>query len=187
MKQVTPEVAEKYRRVIELRKAALTFEQIAEEVGYAARSGAKRALDAAFDRWGGESIQSMRLVQNERLDDLFRRIYLAIVNGDLAQVDRALRIEKRRAELFGLDAPKQHEITGVEGGPLRTDVGDMLIARLEELRRRQGPLVTDADMAPLALTNGSEHGTENGSAPPMPSCLSDIYPDENQPDVESDD
>jgi hypothetical protein len=33
-----------------------------------------------------------------------------------------------------------------------------LIARLEELRDRQGPLVDDLDFEPLAITNGQGDG-----------------------------
>ena len=58
MQSITPEVAERYRRVVDLKKAGLTYDQIAHELGYADRSGAKRALDAAIDRWGTESIDS---------------------------------------------------------------------------------------------------------------------------------
>ena len=101
------------------------------------------------------------MVQSEQLDDLWRRVFAAIAQGDLAHIDRALRILKRRADLWGLDAPRQHEISGPGGSSVRTDVGDLLIARLEELRRRQGPLADDLDDEPLALaeTNGSDPET----------------------------
>jgi hypothetical protein len=117
----------------------LTFDHIAEQTGYSDRSGAKRAYDCALERWAVETVEQQRIVQTERLDDLWRRVFREIARGDLDQVDRALRIEKRRAELWGLDAPKQHEVTGVAGGVLRTDVGDL--ARLQQLREEQGPLV----------------------------------------------
>ena len=146
---ISPEVAERYRRVVDLKKAGLTYDQIATELGYADRSGAKRALDSAIDRWGAESIESLRIVQNEQIDDLWRRVLTAILEGDLSQVPTAIRLMKRRAELFGLDAPKQHEITGTDGGALRTDVGDMLIARLEELKARQSDSEEILDTSPL--------------------------------------
>ena len=101
------------------------------------------------------------MVQNEQLDDLWRRGFAAIAQGDLSQIDRALRILKRRADLWGMDAPRQHEISGPGGSSVRTDVGDLLIARLEELRDRQGPLVDDLDVEPLMLaeTNGADPET----------------------------
>lgn len=101
------------------------------------------------------------MVQNEQLDDLWRRVFAAIAQGDLTQIDRALKILKRRADLWGMDAPRQHEIAGPGGSALRTDVGDLLISRFEELRERQGPLAEDLDVEPLALadTNGIDPET----------------------------
>jgi len=101
------------------------------------------------------------MVQNEQLDDLWRRVFAAIAQGDLSQIDRALRILKRRADLWGMDAPRQHEISGPGGSSVRTDVGDLLIARLEELRDRQGPLAEELDVEPLMLaeTNGADPET----------------------------
>ena len=121
------------------------------------------------------------MVQNEQLDDLWRRCFVAIAQGDLSQVDRALRILKRRADLWGLDAPRQHEIAGPGGSALRTDVGDLLIARLEELRDRQGPLADDPDDEPLALLPPPGPGG-NGSEPGLPTSLADIFPPDESDD-----
>lgn len=137
MKQVTPEVAEKYRKVVELRMAGLTFDAIAKETGYIDRTGAKRAYDSALNRWAVESVEQQRIIQSERLDRLFFEAFgQAVRGGDLAAIDRCLKIEKRRAELWGLDAPKQHEIAGPEGGPLlmRTDIGELLLRKLAQLQ-----------------------------------------------------
>lgn len=172
MKQVTPEVAERYRDVVRHRMAGLTFDDIARQLGYADRSGAKHAYDAALKRWAVESVEQQRIIQSERLDDLWRRTFRAIAEGDLAQVDRALRIEKRRAELWGLDAPKQHEVTGPGGSALRTDVGDLLLARLTELRERQGPIDGDTviDVGLLSENQPAPLGAAPGT--PIDDCPS---------------
>ena len=175
MQQIEPVIAERYRRVVDLKKAGLTYDQIAVEVGYADRSGAKHALDAALERWGTDSVGALRMVQNEQLDDLWRRVFAAIAQGDLSQIDRAIRILKRRSELWGLDAPRQHEISGPGGSSVRTDVGDLLIARLEELRDRQGPLADDLDEEPLAMLPPSTV-QDNGSEPGLPTSIADIFP-----------
>ena len=126
------------------------------------------------------------MVQSEQLDDLWRRVFAAIAQGDLAQIDRALKILKRRADLWGLDAPRQHEISGPGGSSVRTDVGDLLIARLEELRDRQGPLAEDLDDVPLAMLPPA--GPEaNGAGlplfgPPLPASLVDIFPPDESDD-----
>ncbi len=124
------------------------------------------------------------MVQSEQLDDLWRRVFAAIAQGDLAQIDRALKILKRRADLWGLDAPRQQEISGPGGSSVRTDVGDLLIARLEELRDRQGPLAEDLDDEPLAMLPPA--GPEaNGAGPPLPASLADIFPPDESDDEAS--
>jgi len=145
VKQISPEVAEKYRAVLELRCAGLSFDQIAQRVGYAGRQGAKHAYDSALERWAIETVEQQRIIQSERLDRIFTEAYRAAVKGDLSAIDRCLRIEKRRAELWGLDAPRQHTVTGADGGPLEiaTDVGQILRDRLAEIAARD-PAVLDA-------------------------------------------
>jgi len=136
----------------------LTFDDIADQVGYSDRSGAKRAYDVALERWHVETVEQQRVIQSERLDDLWRRVFREIARGDLDQVPTALKIEKRRSELWGLDAPRQHEISGLQGGVIRTDIGDLLLAKLQELRDEQGPLsLPEVDVVPFP-DNAQEQG-----------------------------
>lgn len=133
---MTPAQAERYREVLELRCAGLSFDEIAKRTGYAGRQGAKQAYDRALKRWAVEGVEQQRIIQSMRLDQIFTQAYLAARQGDLAAIDRCLKIEKRRAELWGLDAPKQHEVTGKDGAPLETDVGELLKQRLDEIAER---------------------------------------------------
>jgi len=58
----------------------------------------------------------------------------AVLNGDLEQVRNVLAIEKRRADLWGLDAPKNVEVLGAfanVGGD--TNVAGLLLERLQTL------------------------------------------------------
>ena len=124
------------------------------------------------------------MVQSEQLDDLWRRVFAAIAQGDLAQIDRALKILKRRADLWGLDAPRQHEISGPGGSSVRTDVGDLLIARLEELRKRQGPLAGRPSGHRLVGDRQLE-GVANGAGLPLSASLADIFPPDESDDEAS--
>jgi hypothetical protein len=137
---LTPDQAERYARVLDLRRAGFTFDTIAREVGYAGRQGAKEAYDAAIKRMGREATDDLRVLENERLDDLWRRAYArmnsAESNDDFAKLQQTMiRISQRRSGLMGLDAPRQVEVTGEGGGALRTDVGDMLRERLRQLEQ----------------------------------------------------
>ena len=137
----TPEVLAKYEEVVRLRALGLSFQAIAERVGYAGRSGAKEAYSQAIKMWGSEAVDELRVVENERLDYLHRTLMarLEIASRDpdtgvteiTALVNSAINLSKRRSSLNGLDSASKHEITGIDGTALQTDVGEMLRQRLE--------------------------------------------------------
>jgi len=139
--ELTPEEADRYRQVVDLRRAGWTFDEIAQHVGYADRSGAKAAYDAALRRWGTQAVDDLRQSEGERIDQLWRRISAAIAQlGPEADANKlatltnsAVRISGARRQLFGMDAPRQVEISGQNGGALRTDVGEILRERLRQL------------------------------------------------------
>lgn len=145
MKGLPPETVEKYRQVWVLRLAGMSFEDIARQVGYADKSGAKRAFDAASERWVVESVEQQRQVQSDRLDRLLFPAFQRVVDGDLSLIDTCLRIERRRAELWGLDAPKRAEVTGQDGGAIEIDFADQLLAKVTAIEEQQAVIGNDAD------------------------------------------
>ena len=60
----TPEVLAKYEEVIRLRALGLSFQAIAERLGYAGRSGAREAYSQAIKLWGSEAVEELRVVEN---------------------------------------------------------------------------------------------------------------------------
>ena len=143
MRSVDPATAARHRQVVELRIAGHTFDEIAVEVGYAGRQSAKKGYDTALQRWAIEGVEQQRIIQSARLDALWQVTYRAVEAGALDQVANCLRIEKRRAELWGLDQPKAHHVH-VEPPSPEINVGDILIKKLHELRERQGPFPEDS-------------------------------------------
>lgn len=122
---LTPEIAEKYREVVRLRTVGLTFDEIADRVGYASRSGAKEAYDAALRWWGRESVDQLREIEGERLEQLWRQTFGRVLDRPESTVEfvqlinTAVRISRSRSALYGLEAPKQIEVTGEDGGPIQ--------------------------------------------------------------------
>ncbi len=141
---LTPEQAERYREVIRLRTAGLKFHEIAERVGYASRSGAKEAYDAALRWWGREAVDDLRTIEGERTEELWRYTFARIIANPestaefVSLVNSAVKVSQRRAALYGLDAPRQVEISGEDGGPVRTDVGQILLERIRALAVERG-------------------------------------------------
>lgn len=158
---LSPDTAERYRRVVNLRAAGLTFDRIASELGYASRSGAKEAYDRALELYGREEVDGLRVLEGERIDELWRRTFQRLLEGEKEEIQTvdfvnlisaAVRLSKRRADLFGLDAPRQHTITGAGGGPLEivTDIGRILEERINAI----------ADRDPKVIVSGEATSTE---------------------------
>jgi hypothetical protein len=99
--------ADKARKAVELRRTGASYDAIAGQLGYANRSGAWKAVQQALKRSVRESGDAVRQLENDRLDRLLLSLWKRALEGDLEALDRVLKIMKRRAELNGLDAPKQ--------------------------------------------------------------------------------
>jgi len=100
------EAVERQRQALELRKAGLGYQAIADQLGYKSPSGAYAAIRAALKATIQEPANEVRAMELARLDDLLHGIWSAAVGGNVLKLDRVLGIMKRRAELLGLDAPK---------------------------------------------------------------------------------
>lgn len=134
MRKVDIETTEKQIRAVKLRGLGASYDQIAETLGYAHRASAWKAVKSGLDRAVVESVKEQRVLMNERLDLMVMRCMEAFLQGDLTQVKNVIAIEKRRADLWGLDASRVLEITGAQGGAIETDIGQVLIDRLRALQ-----------------------------------------------------
>ena len=103
------EVNERQRQAIELRKAGAGFEEIARQLGYKDASGAYRAVKTALRKTIQQPADELRALEAARLDAMLLGIYADARKGNVAKIDRVLKIMARRADLFGLDAPKKTE------------------------------------------------------------------------------
>lgn len=66
-----------------------------------------------------ENANELRALQDERLNRLLAGLWNSAATGDVAAVDRVLKIMERQARLHGLDAPTKTEVTGEGGAPIR--------------------------------------------------------------------
>jgi hypothetical protein len=124
------DTVEKERRVLELRRAGLTFDVIAQELGYSNASGAHHAYTRALKKTlVNAGADEMRETELDRLDRLQRFAWVQASQGNLRAIETILRIMGRRAKLLGLDAPLKAEVTTYEGG---TDI-DREVQRLVAL------------------------------------------------------
>ncbi len=127
--------AERDREACRLRARRMTYQQIADQLGYGAAQNAHRAVQktlAAIPRDAAEELIQLELDQLDMLTDAVlkvletehytvsqgRLIYLhddapplADDSPVLSAVDRLLKIQERRARLLGLDAPSKATVT----------------------------------------------------------------------------
>lgn len=98
-------------RALELRKAGLTYQKIADALGYANPMGAWKAVNSALKKTLQEPSDDLRKMEVERLDAMLFALYPSAMKGMQGAVDRILRIMERRAKLLGLDAPTKTDVT----------------------------------------------------------------------------
>lgn len=98
-------------KALTLRKAGAGYWAIAEALGYKDHSGAWRAVKAALKKTLQEPADELRQLELARLDDMLKAIAPHVAAGNLTAIDRALKIQERRARLVGLDAPMKQDVT----------------------------------------------------------------------------
>ena len=133
--KVNPDTIEKEKKVLELRRGGLTFDLIAERVGYASASGAHKAYLKACSRIVYEDVVEVRNAEMDRLDIAQAAIWGDVINGvDAPTRARAvlalMKIMERRARLLGLDMPTK---TQVEVNIYERDTVDEEVRRLVAL------------------------------------------------------
>ena len=101
----SPELVDKEVKVLELRRAGLTWQRISEETGYADASGAYLAYKRAIKRTMQQPADELREQELDRIDRLQLALWPKAMKGDNASINTIVRLMERRARLLGLDTP----------------------------------------------------------------------------------
>ena len=125
-----PDVLAKEAEVVKLRRGGLTWDLIAERVGYAFPSAAHAAYQRAAQRVVAEDIEAIRQVETERLDLAQSAIWGKVLQGDNPSIANLLRIMERRAKLLGLDQPTriQAEVVTYDADSIDARLADIISA-----------------------------------------------------------
>jgi len=144
---VRTETAERDAKACRLRTLGMSYDQIAAELGFRDRSGARRAVQRALTAVVREDAAELVALEAERLDDLTRTLYKVVMTrhyavtssgslarnpdtGDLVLDDgpviaaaRELRqVSESRRRLLGLDAPARHRVDVVDDEAIRAEL-----------------------------------------------------------------
>lgn len=159
----TDDTIAKERKVLELRRAGVTLDVIAEQVGYTNRSAAYKALKRALARTLQQPADELRDLEADRLDRLQAAIWAKAMNGDLRAIDRVLLIAERRARLLGLD-----HADGLAERRARLDEQDatLILATIWRVFDRVGLTPTQLALVERVLPEELEAVAERGDVDP---------------------
>ena len=149
--RVKPETIEREAEVLRLRRGGLTFDMIAQRLGFAHASGAHTAYTNACKRIIRDDVDEIRRIEQDRLDIAQAAIWPRVTSGDSTAINSLIRIMERRAKLLGLDMPirVQQEVT-VWGND---NLGDDLQFWLDRLNAVD---TSSSDVGDRSSTTGTE-------------------------------
>lgn len=159
----SPEVIAREGRALELRRAGVAYDDIALAVGYGNRGSAYRAVQRAIRRAHREPAEALRALESDRLDDVHRAVWPKAITGDLAAVDRVIKVQERRAKLLGLDAgdAAQIKLTERQGEMVALAIQRILSAlALTAEQQELVPDVVPRELRAIAATEAGEDVVE---------------------------
>ncbi len=172
-----PELVDKEIKVLELRRAGLTWSAIADQTGYADATGAYAAYKRAIKRVLDEPADEVRKQELDRIDRLQVAVWNRALKGDDKAINTVLRLMERRARLLGLDAAQrvQAEVVTYDGhrdidGEIErilqiirsVDHGEPLA--LESGSSEGGTVTTDGEVVNLVVYGGAGSGQNEDSS-----------------------
>lgn len=142
--KLNPTTLEKEAKVLELRRGGLTFDMIAERLGYASASGAHKAYVTACNRIVYADVVETRKIEMDRLDIAQAAIWTNVIAGEVPSVIALIKIMERRARLLGLDMPTKAQI---EVNIYEHDAIDSEVKRLVAILDSQQTSALDAPIS----------------------------------------
>jgi len=122
--RIKPETIEREAEVLRLRRRGLTFDLIAQELGYSHASGAHKAYVNANLRIIRSDVDEIRAVEMDRLDIAQAAVWNGVLRGEVPSVMALIKVMERRAKLLGLDMPTlaKIEVTHYESDTIDEEV-----------------------------------------------------------------
>lgn len=108
--RTTREAVERHERdsqCVQLRRAGLGWDAIAQQLGYSSAARAYERFMVFMKDYPREDAVAARELEADRYDQLQRAVWAKCLKGDTWSIDRALKIMDQRARLLGLNLPPQ--------------------------------------------------------------------------------
>ena len=94
--------AERRKEALELRALGYSYQAIADELGYANRGSAYKAVNQELKNIPREAAEHARELELGRLDEMQAAAMNGALAGDLFAIDRVVKIIESRSKLLGL-------------------------------------------------------------------------------------
>jgi hypothetical protein len=116
---------------VELRKAGLTWQQIADRLGYGSQGHAYDRFMIVMRDYPREDVETWRNTISDRYDAMIRALWPQVLQGKWLAIDRVTRILEAQARLHGANRPEKIAVTAGE-----TDLDAALRELTEQLQRK---------------------------------------------------
>lgn len=97
-------------RAVELRMQGLTYQQIADEMGYANAGSVYTIIKGAQEQQLGAAVEDYRHTELARLDALQEALWPAAMAGDVSAVAATLKVIESRCRLLGLGGRRHGQV-----------------------------------------------------------------------------
>ncbi len=138
------------KTALQLRAQGLTFEAIGVRLGVSKQAAQKSynvAMAALADETKADA-EHLRTLELVRLDEIQAGLHPKSAKGSHLAAAAEMKVMERRARLLGLDAPKNLELSGPNGGPVE------MMARVVMLPPLDAPPTSDSAAGALAPEPG---------------------------------
>lgn len=164
---------------VKLRKLGMPFQQIADRVGYNSRQAAHQAVTKALTEIREETqdtADDLRTLEAERLDQLWQIAFTeALTNQNLRAVETAVRIQDRRAKLFGLDKADERMAQAIEANAEASMAQARVLFAIIQAAMARADLTPDQQQQMLTAVLGeietNLHVTELEASPTSPTPM----------------
>lgn len=130
------EQRERARKALELRKNGVSYDDICTSLGFKSRAAAFKAVMSCLNRLEKEPAEEVRKLEVSRIERLWMTYYPKAVKGDIKAAELCIKLASRRADLEGLDQPK--EIRGILAQPATFSDFLLMVEKEDERRRVPG-------------------------------------------------
>jgi hypothetical protein len=96
------EAAERAAKALHMRTMRYSYDSIAKACGYGSKGAAFKAVQRELAKVAREPAKELRIAELEALDVAERALATRLARGELAAIDRMLKIKDMRAKLTGL-------------------------------------------------------------------------------------